>query len=246
MTEQIHFDKYLKKGAYHWRDYDGGILYMNAYTRARYDLVVKYLRSLKIPENGVILDMGCGDGALAGVIHNTLNNHIIGVDTDPYAIALARGIFEKRGYRGEFFKIEGYATEFPDGKFDAAVCSDVIEHVADPVDLLREIKRVLRPGGHLVITTPLRFSERPIDPLHVQEWFSGEFIELCNSVFDKLKDAKTSHPVFWYELLNINNRWLNRFARVGINTLTLLGFNPFEQSNHLWRCYTTQTLLLEK
>jgi hypothetical protein len=58
--------------------------------------------------------------------------------------------------------------------------------------------------------------------------------------------VRESHPVIWYELININHRWLNRFVRIGVNSFARLGVNPFTQSGGLWRCYTTQTLLLVK
>ena len=49
---------------------------------------------------------------------------------------------------------ELHEAGYPDGHFDVAVCSEVLEHVADPRGLLREISRVLRPGGLLWATTP--------------------------------------------------------------------------------------------
>ncbi len=245
-TSGIEFDKYDRKGAYHWRDYHGGLLRMNAYTRARYDKIVDCLARLETANGARLLDYGCGDGALAGVLHGCFARPVFGVDVNPLAITLAEGEFGRRGYDGRFKVIEGYDTGFPDGHFDAAVCSDVIEHVTEPLALLREIYRVLRPGGHLVITTPIRFSEDPVDPMHVREWFTGEFVALCREVFGEPLSVERTHPVFWYEFLNINNKWLNRFARVGINLATRLGFNPFKQTSGLWRCYTTQTVVLRK
>jgi 2-polyprenyl-3-methyl-5-hydroxy-6-metoxy-1,4-benzoquinol methylase len=241
-----YFDKYDRKGAYHWDDYHGGLLRMNAYTRARYDLVCDCVREVNLPRNARLLDMGCGDGALAGVLHSELGMPVAGVDTNEKGVALAKAMFGARGFTGEFRLVGGYDSGFPDASFDAVVCSDVIEHVDNPESMLREIHRLLVPGGRLVITTPIRFSEAPMDPMHVQEWFVGDFTALCRGVFGEPLKVLRSHPVLWYEWVTSRNLWLGRAGRLLTNLLTRLGRNPFHEHGGTWRCYTTQTLVLEK
>lgn len=243
---EIEFEKYEKKGAYHWVDYSGGLMRMNAYTRARYDLVVDCLKDLALAPEARILDVGCGDGALSGLIRQKLGRSVTGVDVSSLAIDLARKVFAQRGLEGQFKCISGYATGEPENSYDAVVCSDVIEHVQEPLRMLSEILRILIPGGYLVITTPIRFSHRPIDPMHVQEWFTDEFIELCGKVFGPPIHVYETHPIFWYELVTINQPWVGRFARLLVNVATLLRRNPFRQKLGLWRCGTTQTVVLRK
>lgn len=243
---EIEFEKYEKKGAYHWADYSGGLLRMNAYTRARYDLVVDCLKDLALAAEARILDVGCGDGALSGLIRRDLGRSVTGVDASPLAIDLAREAFALRGLDGQFKCITGYDTGEPENSFDAVVCSDVIEHVQEPLKMLSEIRRVLRPGGHLVITTPIRFSHRPVDPMHVQEWFTSEFVELCGAIFGPPVHVHETHPIFWYELATINQPWVGRVVRLLLNIATFLGRNPFRQKLGLWRCCTTQTVVLRK
>jgi SAM-dependent methyltransferase len=155
-------------------------------------------------------------------------------------------MFANRGFAGEFKLIESYDTGFKDASFEMVVCSDVIEHVDDPRLMLLEIKRVLAPGGRLVISTPIRFSENPVDPMHVQEWFVGDFIALCREVFGEPIKVVRSHPVLWYELVSSGRRWVNRAGRLLTNLLTRMGHNPFIECSGAWRCYTTQTLVLDK
>lgn len=243
---EVEFEKYRQRGAYHWREYYGGLTGMNAYTRGRYEMVVRCLKHLALAQDAKVLDLGCGDGALAGVIHDRLGLPVAGVDTSNLAIEFAQQEFSRRRFAGEFHAIDGYSTGFGDASFTAAVCSDVIEHVREPTTMLTELHRVLRPGGHLVLTTPLRFSEAPVDPMHVQEWFHDEFIALCRPIFGDPVAAFQSHPVWWRELLTTNRRWRNRAGRLAANLLTLAGRNPFVEHDGRWRCYTTQTLVLAR
>jgi SAM-dependent methyltransferase len=192
------------------------------------------------------LDVGCGDGALASVIRRQLNLSVAGVDTNQKGVELAKATFAEHGLAGQFKVISTYDTGFPDDSFSAAVCSEVIEHVDDPRAMLREVIRVLVPGGRLILTTPIRLSEHPFDPMHVQEWFVGDFVALCREVFGEPLKILRSHPIVWYEFVSSSNRWISRGARIASNTLTRLGHNPFEECSGVWRCYTTQTLVLAK
>jgi len=242
----ISFDKYDRKGAYHWYDYFGSLLRMNAYTRARYDIVLQCVQASGANCGSRLLEVGCGDGALLALLRIRLDAVVTGIDTCDKGLTLARLMFQKNGLVGEFRQVGGDSTGFPDASFDIVVCSDVIEHVEDPQATLLEIRRLLVPGGHLIISTPIRFSEEPQDPMHVQEWYVGGFVDLCAKIFGDPEEVIRSHPMIWYELVSSSIPWVGRFGRLLTNLLTRLGRNPLLECGGVWRCYTTQTLVLAK
>lgn len=94
-----------------------------------------------------LLDVGSGSGDFL-LRMRARGWNVLGVEPDPVAAASARAkdLDVRDGMLAD--------AAFPDDTFDAIVLSHVIEHVHDPVALLRECGRVLRPGGVLVLMTP--------------------------------------------------------------------------------------------
>ncbi|KOG64377.1 SAM-dependent methyltransferase [Streptomyces griseoflavus] len=100
---------------------------------------------------GTVLDIGCGDGSAAATASAALPGHrIVGVDWSQDALrrAAARIPYVVRGELGDG------GLPFADGAADAVLFSEVIEHLVDPDAALDELRRVLRPGGHLMLSTP--------------------------------------------------------------------------------------------
>lgn len=98
-----------------------------------------------------ILDIGCGDGTAAATAARLLSGHrIVGVDWSQDALrrAASRVPHVVRGELGD------HGLPFGDASADAVLFSEVIEHLVDPDSALEEIRRVLRPGGHLMLSTP--------------------------------------------------------------------------------------------
>jgi methionine biosynthesis protein MetW len=95
------------------------------------------------------LDVGCGDGGTCGVWLNENAGSYIGVDISSNALTDAR----KRGLNTVQISDAGQLP-FPDNSFDLVVCTEVLEHLFEPLEAAREIRRVLRPGGFLVATVP--------------------------------------------------------------------------------------------
>jgi len=170
------------------------------------------------------------------------------VEPEALAIELSRAKFNEKGYKGEFINAGGYSYPFPDGAFDMIVCADVIEHVDKPIAMLTEIRRLLKPGGAAVISTPIRISEKPLDRFHVQEWYPAEFAELCKPVFGDPVETVISHPVFWFELYkrSFNPGFTNMASRYIVNLMAALGKNVFLNNNGSWRFFSLQTYIFRK
>ncbi|MEW2167225.1 methyltransferase domain-containing protein [Streptomyces sp. NPDC007084] len=98
-----------------------------------------------------VLDIGCGDGTAAQVAAPLLAGHrVIGVDWSQDALRRARTRLPY-AVRGE---LADGGLPFASASADAVVFSEVVEHLVDPDSALDEIRRVLRPGGHLMLSTP--------------------------------------------------------------------------------------------
>ncbi|MFI6655956.1 methyltransferase domain-containing protein [Streptomyces sp. NPDC050523] len=98
-----------------------------------------------------VLDIGCGDGTAAATAAPLLHGHrIVGVDWSQDALSRARAHLTY-AIRGE---LTGGGLPFRSGCADAVLFSEVVEHLVDPDSALDEIRRVLRPGGHLMLSTP--------------------------------------------------------------------------------------------
>ncbi len=242
---EVLFDKYARKGAYHWTEATGPLHRLNAYTLGRYELVLSALGAGRLPAGGRVLDVGCGDGALTGMIASRLKADVEGIDVDELPIDLARREFEKRGLDGRFSVIDGYRYPYADGSFAAVVSSDVIEHVQKPDQLLIEMWRLTAPGGRLVVTTPIRYTEAPLDRMHVKEWFAEEFREFCQSVLGAPVELRQSHPVALTEVYASATPILGRFVRLFINAMTKLGRNPFLRDAG-FRAFSTQMIVAVK
>ncbi len=122
----------------------GWLLYLLPLRRGGVDSEVRYLRACP---GGRLLDIGCGGGKWLAKMRG-LGWEVRGVDFDAEAVAVAA----HRGLGVDHGSLE--AVGYPGGSFDAITLNHVIEHLPDPVSTIEECRRLLKPGGHLVMVTP--------------------------------------------------------------------------------------------
>lgn len=136
-----------------------------------------------------VLDVGCNTG-YGTVRFLPVARRVVGVDVSPAAIEAAR--MRAPGGQPEFILTSGFALPFPDHSFDLVSSFQVLEHVPDPLGYLREIARVTRPGGEVILATPnaairLDPGMTPWNRFHVHEYLAAELHELLVQVFPQTR-----------------------------------------------------------
>ena len=101
-----------------------------------------------LASDALVLDCGCGIGTITVGLADALpDGAVVGVDLDPGGFAAARGYAAERELRVDFAEADLTRLPFGSNRFDAALCHSALETLPDPEAGLREIQRVLKPGG---------------------------------------------------------------------------------------------------
>ena len=178
-------------------------------------LTINY-KLLNFSDEDAFLDIGCGEGR--HVIHACLEHNILGVGVDisqpDLKVARERFLpFAEFNPHSHFFLQQTDATRLPfaDNSFDKIICSEVLEHIENYSDVLREILRVLKPNGTLAISVPRAWPEKicwrlcsayhAVEGGHIRIFNASKLrneIENLNFTFTHRYWAHALHSPFWW------------------------------------------------
>jgi ubiquinone/menaquinone biosynthesis C-methylase UbiE len=161
--------------------------------------IQRYTYALK-EVNGIILDVGCGLGYGSKMLYTT-HNSVVAIDISDIALSYA-----KRNYPGpDYIRADAQNLSFRDAAFDCVVALEIIEHVNNGAKVLKEIYRILKRGGRLILSTPniahlqnrLRYTlskkslvtemRKPKNPYHKQEYTSEQLVKLLETTGFKIE-----------------------------------------------------------
>jgi O-antigen biosynthesis protein len=150
----------------------------------RLEHVHRYLIARELVRDKHVLDIACGEGYGSAMLARDAA-HVIGVDIAADAVAHAAERYPLVNV--EFRQGACEAIPLPDQSVDVVVSFETIEHVPDHQRVLDEMRRVLRPGGLLIISTPDRREYTDVlgnrNEYHVSEMDRGEFDRLLRARF---------------------------------------------------------------
>ena len=116
-----------------------------------------------------------------------------GLDFSTAGVAEATALYERPGLTFRQGSVLDLTSD--DASFDVVVSFETVEHIGDDVAYVKEIRRVLKPGGLFFCSTPNRkitnpgitIEDRPYNPFHVREYSSAEFVSLLRCAFDDVR-----------------------------------------------------------
>lgn len=140
-----------------------------------------------------VLEVGCGEGYGTALLARSADR-VLGVDYDALTAAHAAVTYKQ----ASFVRANLAALPIPTESVDVVVTLQVIEHVWNHGEFVRECRRVLRPGGLLLVTTPNRLTfspglDEPVNPFHIKEFTAAELVELLTSNGLRTEQASGLH-----------------------------------------------------
>ncbi len=162
--------------------------------------------------SGDVLDVGCGSKPYREYMPAV---RYVGLE---YDTPRARASFAADAF------YDGRTFPFPDGSFDAVLCSQVFEHVFTPEEFLREMHRVLRPGGAVVLTVPFVWDEheQPHDFARYSSFALKALFERAGFAVEVQRKSTADSRVL-FQLLNAYVYKITRTENRALNWLAMLG-----------------------
>jgi len=144
---------------------------------ARYAFALDYCRGK------TVLDIATGTGYGANRLRQGGASHVVAVDCNHDALAYACGRYGTEGIT--WLEADAHCLPF-NSSFDVVISFETIEHLTDAPRFLSEVRRVLRPGGVFLVSTPLNIGGGYVSPHHEHEYTRDEFRQLLSEQFNSI------------------------------------------------------------
>lgn len=193
---------------------------------------------------GDLLELGCGEGRGVELLRPLADSYV--------ALDKIAEVIEK--LKGEYPEVDFRQAVFPpfqdisDNSFDSVVSFQVIEHVKQDGDFLKEIYRVLKLGGVAVLTTPNIKKTLTRNPWHIREYTAKELTELASRYFDQVEmkgvtgndkvwayyeqNKKSVEKITRFDIFNLQYRLPASLLRVPYDLLNRMNRNKLNDANH--------------
>lgn len=203
----------------------------------------RYVFALPFVENKSVLDIACGTGYGLGLLKETATL-VTGVDVDPVAASEAKN---ECGANTSVLLGDGLNLPFDDESFDVVTSFETLEHLRERGNFLAELKRVLRPNGFLILSTPNANYTKPVNgkpsnPFHIFEYTPEELrseLENCFLVqkfFGQTLDDKIQIPPFYDAQMRLPTDFSTQTKLFGWKVLNKLPFALRETvSETIWK-----------
>jgi len=193
--------------------------------------------------SGDVLEVGVGEGRGIELLE-TKADTIVGIDKIPQVIEKLNAQFPGKDFRQ---MIIPPFSGLKDNSFDSVVSFHVIEHIKQDKDYLKEMCRVLRPGGIALITTPNIKMSLSRNPWHIREYTAQELKDLASGIFSDVKmlgvsgnekvmsyyenNKKSVDKMMRWDVLNLQYRLPAAVLKVPYEILNRMNRNKLKASN---------------
>ena len=209
-----------------WHDmYDKARTFQEHNFQIRRDFTVNYLTS-HLGQDAKILDLGCGAGPILEKLH-LHNFEPFGVDYSFDMLTHAHDRISKNTQKNPCL-IRSDCTKLPfeTDNFDCVVCLGVISFVENPEDAIKEISRILKPNGLLIISVRNRLNKIYFDPIHFIKYLTKVILKPVigkKPINDELHIGRFFHPKDVADILKSNH--------FNITDIKGIGLGPFRINN---------------
>lgn len=145
-----------------------------------YQHLAVYKYAASFVKDKIVLEFGCGEGYGAKLL-SEFAARVVGIDYSKDAINSAKKNYASHNI--EFICRKAESTKIDKEKFDVICSFQVIEHIAKPNKFLLEVKRLLKPGGIFLLSTPNKKASLIIHPYHFREYTKEELAALIKNFF---------------------------------------------------------------